>query len=211
MNVFVPELVYSREERHCSVPYVTGVIDKSVPHLHLSVFEPMTDISVIFLQSTFPDGSSSTEVLLGFFPLGILDPGAGVPGSNTSHTVFEFSSFGKTVFCEFLWVGDFNCCGFESVSLEGFGFFEELLCCDLSMFEKERDVGEKGKREKREKSEGDGMKDGIEILFQKCTFKTSHCLLLRLIHTCVGAACLFLTGGARGSRVPGFPSMFSTF
>lgn len=175
MDVFVPELVYSREKRDCSVPDVAGVIDKSVSHLHLGVFEPMTDISVIFLQSTFPDGSSSTKVLLGFFPLGILDPGAGVPGSDASHTVFEFSSFGKTVFCEFLWVGDFNCCGFESVPLKGSGFFEELLCCDLLIFEKERDVGEKAKREKREKRDhgrrGKGRMGFVQVhVSNKCMF-----------------------------------------
>lgn len=38
--VLVPELVHAREQRHSTVPHVSGVVGKLAPHLELCVAQP---------------------------------------------------------------------------------------------------------------------------------------------------------------------------
>ena len=54
----VPELVDAGEDGDGSVPDVSGVIHLSALHLHLGVFQPQRDVSMIHVQRSLVDGTS---------------------------------------------------------------------------------------------------------------------------------------------------------
>ncbi|KAB2604330.1 crooked neck-like protein 1 [Pyrus ussuriensis x Pyrus communis] len=79
VNVLVPELVNSRQERNSTVPHISRMVNELVLHLHLRILEPQGVVSIIDLKGTLPNRASTLEVLLGLLPLGILDPDADIP------------------------------------------------------------------------------------------------------------------------------------
>ena len=68
----LPELVHTRQQGHCAVPHVAGVVDKAVAHLHLGVLQPGGGVGVGDVQGALPDAARPPEVLLPLLPLSIL-------------------------------------------------------------------------------------------------------------------------------------------
>lgn len=55
----VPELVHPGQGGNGSIPNVPGMINLPVLHLHLCVFQPERDISVVDVQGTLVNGTGS--------------------------------------------------------------------------------------------------------------------------------------------------------
>ncbi|KAK4593320.1 hypothetical protein RGQ29_017443 [Quercus rubra] len=79
VNVLVPQLIHSWQESDGTVPNVPRVVDEFIHHLNLGVLQPQRVVPIIHLESSFPNGASSIEVLLRLLPLRVLDPNTDIP------------------------------------------------------------------------------------------------------------------------------------
>lgn len=99
VDVFVPELVDTWQECDSSVPEIARVVHEAVSHFHFYVSEPEGDITRVYVESSLPYRTSSTEVFLRFFPLSVFYPNAGVPCADAADLVFEVFALGEAIFC----------------------------------------------------------------------------------------------------------------
>ena len=67
------------------------MVDLLVSHFHFGIFEPERDGSMIDVERTLPNGSSSLDLFLGLFPLSVLDP-VGEIETIATNVVFELFS-----------------------------------------------------------------------------------------------------------------------
>ncbi|ONH92745.1 hypothetical protein PRUPE_8G193000 [Prunus persica] len=79
VNILVPNLINSRQERDGTVPHVPCMVDELVLHLRLIIVAPQGRVPVIDLKGTLPNRASTFKVLMGLLPLRILDPVSDIP------------------------------------------------------------------------------------------------------------------------------------
>ncbi|KAK9207934.1 hypothetical protein WN944_000283 [Citrus x changshan-huyou] len=77
-----------------------------VLHLKFSILAPKSMVPVIHFEGAFPHSPCAVEFIHRLFPLGILNPDAGVP-SHSADQVFVFLALAEAVIPEFGGVSEF--------------------------------------------------------------------------------------------------------
>lgn len=97
-----------------------------VLHLKFSILAPKSMVPVIHFEGAFPHSPCAVEFIHGLFPLGILNPDAGVP-SHSADQVFVFLAFAVAVIPEFGGVSEFLFGRTESSHLAVVSLADEML------------------------------------------------------------------------------------
>lgn len=105
-NVVIPELVHTGGQSNRTVPGIPTMVYELVLHLKFSILAPKSMVPVIHFEGAFPHSPCAVEFIHRLFPLGILNPDAGVP-SHSADQVFVFLTFAEAVIPEFGGVSEF--------------------------------------------------------------------------------------------------------